>query len=309
MKRRLARGMAVFLCIAAALPATMARAGYQYTTIDPPGADGGAFGFGINNAGQVVGTSLDANFNGTGFVYSAGNFTFLAVPGAAGGSDANAINNNGDIVGDYNDADGFAHGFLRQGGVFSTLNSEPYGLNDGGMVVGSLFGGTGHSAGYVLFNGVSTPIVVPGALDTYAFGINNRGDVVGASDVPGTSSAFLLRDDVLTSFRAPGASFTEAHGINDAGTIVGFSSDGNQASGFVLSGGVYTTIRVPGALDTAVYGINDSGTLVGYYDTADGGLHAFIATSVPEPSSALLAGIALPLIVAWARRRRPGKNA
>ncbi len=309
MKRRLVRGMTAFLCIAAALPATMARAGYQFTIIDPPGADGGALGFGINNAGQVVGTSLDANFNGTGFVYSAGSFTFLAVPGAAGGSDANAINNNGDIAGDYYDADGFAHGFLRQGGVFSTLDSTPYGLNDGGMVVGSFFGGTSHSTGYVLFNGVSTPIAVPGARDTYAYAINNRGDVVGASDVPGTSSGFLLRDGVLTSFRAPGASFTEAHGINNAGTIVGFSNDGNQASGFVLSGGVFTTIQVPGALDTAIYGINDAGTLVGYYDTADGGLHAFIATSVPEPSSALLAGVAFVLIAAWARRRRPARKA
>jgi probable HAF family extracellular repeat protein len=309
MKRRLAKGMIAFLCLAAALPATMARADLVFTTIDPPGSDGGALGFGINNAGQVVGTSLDAGFNATGFVYSAGNFTFLAVPGAAGGSDANAINNKGDIAGDYNDADGFAHGFLRQGGVFSTLNSTPYGLNDGGMVVGSFIGGTGHPTGYVLFNGVSTPIAVPGALETYAYGINNRGDVVGASDIPGTSSGFLLRDGVLTSFRAPGASFTEAHGINNAGTIVGFSNDGNQASGFVLSGGVFTTIRVPGALDTAVYGINDAGTLVGFYDGADGGLHAFIATAVPEPSSALLAGMALPLIVAWARGRWTGRNA
>ena len=31
-------------------------------------------------------------------------------------------------------------------------------------------------------------------------------------------------------------------------------------------------------------------------------------TSVPEPSSALLAGIAFPLIVAWARRARPGQK-
>ena len=185
MKRRLARGMTAFLCIAAALPATVARAGYQFTTIDPPGADGGSLGLGINNVGQVVGTSLDAGFNATGFVYSAGSFTFLSVPGAGGYSDANAINNNGDIAGDYNDADGFAHGFLRQGGVFSTLDSTPYGLNDGGMVVGTAFGGTGHPYGYVLFGGVSTPIVVPGALDTYAYGINNRGDVVGVLRRPG----------------------------------------------------------------------------------------------------------------------------
>jgi probable HAF family extracellular repeat protein len=308
MKRRLARVRTAFLCLAAALPATLARADLVFTTIDPPGSDGGALGLGINNAGQVVGTAFDADFNTAGFVYSAGIYTFLAVPGAAGGSDANGVNNNGDIAGDYNDADGFTHGFLRQGGAFSTLDSTAYGLNDRSMVVGSFVGGTGHQVGYMLFNGVSTPIAVPGARDTYAYGINNRGDVVGASDIPGKSSGFLLRDGVLTSFRAPGASFTEAHGINNAGTIAGFSSDGNQSSGFVLNGGVFTTIRVPGALDTFVYGINDAGTLVGFYDTADGGLHAFTATSVPEPSSVLLAGIAFPLIVAWARRRRASRS-
>ena len=53
---------------------------------------------GIDNAGQVVGTSFDANFNGTGFLYSGGTFTFLSVPGAVEGSDANGINNNGDIA-------------------------------------------------------------------------------------------------------------------------------------------------------------------------------------------------------------------
>ena len=176
------------------------------------------------------------------------------------------------------------------------------------MVVGASAGSTGHQTGYVLFNGVSTPIVVPGARDSYAFAINNRGDVVGASDVPGTSSGFLLRDGVLTSFRAPGAFVTEAHGINNAGTIVGFSSDGNQALGFLLSGGVFTTIQVPGALDTAVSGINDTGTLVGYYDTADGGLYAFIATPLPEPSSLLMFGVAIPLIVVSVRRGTTGRS-
>ena len=88
--------MAAFLCIAAALPATMARAGYQFTTIDLPGPVGFDFAFGVNNAGQVVGSSLDADSNPTGFLRSGGVSTFLSVPGAVFGSDANGINNNGD---------------------------------------------------------------------------------------------------------------------------------------------------------------------------------------------------------------------
>jgi hypothetical protein len=135
------------------------------------------------------------------------------------------------------------------------------------------------------------------------------GVVVGASDIPGASSGFLLRDGVLTSFRVPDAHFTQAQGINDAGTIVGLYNDGNHTSGFVLDGGVFTTIQVPGALDTVIYGINDAGTLVGIYNGADGITHAFVANVVPEPSSALLAAVAFPLIVAWAPRRRAGQDA
>ena len=77
----------------------------------------------------------------------------------------------------------------------------------------------------------------------------------------------------------------------------------------MLSGGVFTTIQVPGASATEIYGINDHGMIVGDYIDGDGDLHAFIATSVPEPSSALLAGVAFSLIAAWARRRRPGRKA
>ena len=83
MKRRPTIRMTAFLCIAAALTATMARADYSFTTIDPPGSDGGALALGINNAGQVVGTSLDVYFNGTGFLYSGGTFTFPSIPGAS----------------------------------------------------------------------------------------------------------------------------------------------------------------------------------------------------------------------------------
>jgi uncharacterized membrane protein len=106
-----------------------------------------------------------------------------------------------------------------------------------------------------------------------------------------------------------GADYTFANGINNSGTIVGDYTTDIGSSGFLLSGGVFTTIQFPGSAATEIYGINDSGAIVGDYSDADGNVHAFIATSVPEPSSALLAGIALPLIVVWARRRRLGQNA
>ena len=300
MKRRLARGMTAFLCIAAALPATMARAGYQFTTIDPPGPVGFSIAFGVNNAGQAVGTSLDADFNTTAFLHSDGVSPFLSVPGAVSGSEANGINNTGTIVGDYSDANFAVHGFILEGGNFppfdppgAVIGANATGVNDLGTVIGN-DPTPSHRTSYMLSSGVSTPIT-SGFAGSTVQGINNAGRHRRVLQ------RLSLSRDRLPDPRGrhhrdpgPGRRFTFANGINNAGTIVGDYTTATGASGFVLSGGVFTTIQVPGAAVTEIYGINDSGMIVGDYSDADGNVHAFIATSVPEPSSALLAGISCP---------------
>jgi probable HAF family extracellular repeat protein len=311
MKRRFARGITAFLCIAAALPATMARADYQFTTIDPPGAEGGAYPNGINNAGQVVGLAFDADFNSVGFLYSGGNFSFLSVPE----SDLQGINNKGEIAGSYSDANFISYSFLLAGGSLIPLDppgavngSAANGVNDLGMVVGTVFGANAFT-GYLLSGGVYSAIAVPGAGNTSPLGINNSGDVVGITSTKGVASGFLLSGGDYTLIKVPGTAHTFAFGINSLGTIVGSFQVGDVLTGYVLSDGVFTTVRVPGAVSTEVYGINDSGMIVGAYYGDDGIAHAYLGTPVPEPSSALLAGVAFPLIAAWARRRRPGRDA
>lgn len=78
-----------------------------------------------------------------------------------------------------------------------------------------------------------TPINVPGALDpdsgpglpeflsTYAFGINNRGQIVGWYPNTHGSSGFLYSGGSFTPINDPEASlYTTALGINDRGQIV-----------------------------------------------------------------------------------------
>ena len=45
-----------------------------------------------------------------------------------------------------------------------------------------------------------------------------------------------------------------------------------------------------------------------FVGSADLGFQLTSVSSVPEPSSALLAGVAFSLIAAWARWRRPGRS-
>jgi len=87
--------------------------------------------------------------------------------------------------------------------------------------------------GFLLERGRYTTIEVPGATgETSALGINNRGQIVGATSTgPGQEPhGFLLRGGAggpFTPIDVPGAPGTSATGINDAGVIVGVYTNPN----------------------------------------------------------------------------------
>jgi len=106
---------------------------------------------------------------------------------------------------------------------------------------------------------------------TNAFGINDRGQIVGSVGPHG----FVYSAGVYTTIDVPGATFTACFAINNAGTIVGNYRDSLGAHGFVLRDGSFATIDVPGAgtangAATRAYGINAAGQIVGDFDVAVG---------------------------------------
>src|SRR5207247_6697694 len=63
-----------------------------------------------------------------------------------------------------------------------------------------------------------TTIDVPGAAATDAFGINERGQIVGVYYIAdGRGHGFLLDSGTFTTIDAPGARYTYPHGINGRG--------------------------------------------------------------------------------------------
>src|SRR3954451_19180238 len=85
-------------------------AAYTFTEIIVPGASS-AVAFGINDAGQIVGSFGDST-GGHGFLDTAGSFTQIDVPGAFG-TGASGINDAGQIVGSFSSTPGpITHGFL-----------------------------------------------------------------------------------------------------------------------------------------------------------------------------------------------------
>jgi uncharacterized membrane protein len=188
-----------------------------FVTLDPPGSVRSQGGF-INTLGQVVGTYRSIDEKRHGFIWSSGpdgktgaftsvNFNVPA-DDPVGGTVAFGINNPGQVVGAYvAAADGVCRGFL-------------------------------------LSNGVYTPIVPPDAGFTVAEGINNAGQIVGVY------------------FTAADVNLETPHR-------------------FILSGGVYTTVDVSGATGTEVNSIDATGEIAGTYFDAYGVGHGFIGTPTP----------------------------
>jgi probable HAF family extracellular repeat protein len=130
------------------------------------------------------------------------------------------------------------------------------GVNDNGQVVGgSGMCGSGPGIGPIVIhaimwqNGSITDLGnLGGAVNNIAYAINNRGQIVGASDLPGDSTghAFLWQRGVMTDLGTLSGDFASlAHAINELGQVVGQSIDQNGNSrAFVWQSGVMTDLNV-----------------------------------------------------------------
>lgn len=194
----------------------------------PGGIDRGS-AYDLNDAGQVVGYSVDTQLRRHAVLWDR---TRLAADlslelGGAVHSAATGINRAGDIVGD---ADGVV--FLRRNGVVSTLGAgTALDINDSGLIAGYAPG----MIPVVWRGGVRENL--PGLFGRVAYGhtitsLNNAGDLVGFTPQrtgPLYNTAVLWRGGKAIDLgRYPGGTISAAYGINDAGQIVG---EGNLVPG------------------------------------------------------------------------------
>jgi uncharacterized membrane protein len=170
--------------------------------------------------------------------------------------------------------------FAVPGDVIETIFSD---LNNRGDVIGVYVRSDLTGQGFLLDDGVLTPIDPPGALATFPLHINAKGQIVGIySDVSETypivapQHGFLLSDGVYTTIDVPGSSSTVAFGINNRSQIVGGFVDADGLHGFLLDDGVFTTIDIADSTGTVATGINARAQIVGVYTDAARTAHGFL---------------------------------
>ncbi len=182
---------------------------------------------------------------------------------------------------------------------FPPLPGDSIGIASGINDVGQVIGATGicgsPAIGFSLAvhavlwqNGSVTNLgSLGGVMNNVATAINNRGQVVGLSDLAGdaTAHAFLWQDGVMTDLgTVPGDFFSVAYGINDKSQVVGQSCDVNfNCRAFVWENGVMTDLNTLISSNSSPYlldaeGINSSGEIVGNaFDQNSGDVLGFLA--------------------------------
>ena len=274
---------------------TDARPLYRVTKVCKPCTGGWA----INNRGEVAGVLERPGKNGTGgppvhatFWQPGVGTTDLGTFGGPSSRSAD-INDAGHVIGSADlptvrKADGSKHqrtdGFLwKRGrrmrrmiplrGHHGVESVSPVGINNRGYVVGC--------ATFLRHQGYRAFLWDPkaGILDLGTLGgkyscavdVNDRGQVIGNSDVPAStpdkpSHAFLWESGKgMTDLGTLGGTSSYARAINNAGRVVGSSQaeDSSMRAFLWARGRGMTELGMPGGASSSATGINEAGVVVG----------------------------------------------
>ena len=213
-----------------------------FTTIDYPGADYTDVR-GIAPNGDVVGTFANNSEEAVAFHgfrrTAAGEFETVHYPGHLY-EIPQRILPDGTILGCRHDHDlmGSMDGVVmsRGGdseiGMFASMNNGA--TPDLTRIVGQYVNmALNRTEGFVIDNGVFTPLVVPGSIQTVAWDVNPRGDVVGVYRNAAGFHGFVLTEDGFTTIDVAGATATRAFGVNARGDVVGSFAAAGKTHGFL----------------------------------------------------------------------------
>jgi hypothetical protein len=221
----------------------------SFTTVSPNFARGFTAVTGINRSHALVGTNeiFGRNFTVTisGFTLRDEDQHSVHVPGAVTLSAVN-INNDGTIVGAYQtDVNGPTLGYIKHGASITILNDGsgnvgPAGIDPTGTrVVGTSIAQSGAFAAWLWEAGHFMPISVPGAVATFASGINRAGTMSGTyltgSLAAPVSHGYFYKGGRYVTYDVPGAAGTQLSGINAHGAVTGCYTDNAGTHGLIYT--------------------------------------------------------------------------
>ena len=239
------------------------------SSIGTIGSDNYSVATAINNQGQIVGFSSEANARPDhAFIFENNSIEEIILPFRG---IANGINDSGVVVGGSYEP-------VRSGFVWDSVN--------GASILTPAFGANAE-----------------------ALGINNSGEVIGWSGhrfgpAYPWQHAVMFDSGVSVDIDIPNNNFSRGTSINDAGMVVGFFRETSESlnGAFLFDGNAFLSLDslIPsgtGWLLSIAEDINSSGQIVGY-GTLNGEANAFLLTPVVEYGGVVSAPGSIFLIMA-----------
>jgi uncharacterized membrane protein len=197
-----------------------------------------------------------------------------------------AIANNGTLVGVFTSSnlsgtqsfERFANGRFSAPIIFPAAPGTvtfAEGINSAGLICG-YFSPPNEIHGFFYDGQTYTQYDVPGASDTFLFGLNDAGDFIGYyyTGNPQVQTAFVSIAGTITPIEIPGVSIVSPSAINNFGQIVGSYLDPINPTlthGFFrdADGTLTYPLDYPGSRTSALFGLNDKGQIVGSWDDSN----------------------------------------
>jgi probable HAF family extracellular repeat protein len=252
---------AVLACAAAAHAAKP----HWSVTVLPNLTDNGGWARGINNRGDIVGTSGVAQYYPHPVIWSNGTVTDILEGNPANGV-ANAINDHGAVA-----ATQRSGVIMWKDGVITPLGiaGEPQDINKSGGVVGYYYPSGeiawGPQEGFYYHDGVLQTIGSLGNNLTAANGVNDKGVVVGYSRLPfsSTDHAVVWQNGVLRDLGTLGGTSSYAFDVTNHGLILGMADAPDGRNHMVAWDAVSGALIHDYGPRLTGYAINDHGAIVG----------------------------------------------
>lgn len=190
-----------------------------------------SYAYGINLAGRVVGSLYNSLGLERAFRYEPATGVVDPFPQLTLTTSAKCVNASGKYAGYYSSTGTDSYGYISVTSGVMTFGPQywtyPYGVNDGGTVVGE------YSNGAFRWNSPSetcSPISIPAFAADRAYAISNAGTIVGYGHPASNrrhgfifADAYGMRD--INALLAPGTTFevTELRDINASGRLAGMA--------------------------------------------------------------------------------------